>query len=107
MDENNIVEDQGGEQVQAQSQESTGDKIVSTAYKVEGWQNKIGAVINYVVGAVFLLIGGIASLLFKSFLPIVIASPIIIGTFLGGWYYWRRGKVLVREGKFSAPWKVN
>ncbi len=105
MDENNITPQQPPEQ--QQPQESTTDKIISTAYKVEGWQTKISAIINYVVGTIFLIIAGVVSLFLKSFLPIAVASPIIILTFLGGWYYWRRGKVLVREGKFSAPWRVD
>ncbi len=105
MPNNTVAQDQ--DESKPEAKESVGEKIVSTAYKIEGWETRISAIINFVVGTVFLLIAGVLSLFFKSVLLLVVASPIIILTFLGGWYYWRRGKVLVREGKFSAPWKVD
>ena len=92
----------GEEQIAAQDdpQASLGEKMLSTAYKYDGWKMRINAIINVIVAVVFAFIGLVISLIFRTLIGLALVSPIVIICTAGAFYYWKRSKSLVR-GKFD------
>lgn len=94
--------------VQPQNQpEGVGQEVVSTVYKYDGWKMRINAII-YIVVAVIIFFGGLLfSFILHTFVVLLVAMFPVIILVPFAWYTWRRGKVLSKEGKISAPWKVD
>lgn len=77
------------------------NKVISTGFKVEGWDYRARVIKNVIFGIVLLVLGIYVA--YKGNLAFG-AVVILIGVlmFLGAWFYWWRSKSLVK-GKFYAP----
>lgn len=78
-------------------QQSTGGKMLSTAYKVGGWNLRIKAIFMFVLG--FVLIGFGVYFSITTSLAGLIFVCIGLVVLLGAWLYWKRAKSLVK-GRF-------
>jgi K+ transporter len=82
---------------QLQSQ-STGEKILSTGYKVHGWGLRVKAITTFILGLAFMGFGIFMAVTLKSWggLTFSVIGIIII---FGAWIYWKRSKSLT-QGRF-------
>ncbi|MBI3622720.1 hypothetical protein HY212_01395 [Candidatus Pacearchaeota archaeon] len=82
---------------QEMQETSTGQKILSTGYKVEGWGLRVKAVINFILGGILFVLGIVMAI--SVGFPFLIVSLLGVGLIIGGWIYWRRSKSLA-QGRF-------
>ena len=88
-------------------QRSFGDKALSVGYKVGGWHLRLKSIGLFLTGIVLIALGVFFSFLSDSFSGTLGNSLyaffifLVIGllAMLGGWFYWRRARSLVR-GRF-------
>lgn len=85
-------------QEQEYQEESFGDKALSTAYKVGGWNLRLKAIGSLIMGILLFLGGIILAIISKSFNALIL-SLIGLVAFFGSWIYWKRSNSLVK-GRF-------
>lgn len=81
--------------VQEMPEASTGQKILSTGYKVHGWGLRVKATINFILGGILFILGIVMA--FSIGFPLIFLSLLGIGLIIGGWVYWRRSNSLTQE----------
>jgi len=74
-------------QEQQYQEEGFGNKALSTAYKVGGWNLRLKAIGSLVLGVLLLLGGIVLAIVTKSFNALIL-SLIGLIALLGGWFYW-------------------
>ncbi|MDO8459563.1 MAG: hypothetical protein Q7S74_00490 [Nanoarchaeota archaeon] len=81
--------------VAEQPQESFGERVLSTGYKVSGWNLRLKAIGSFITGTILLILGIVLAIVLKSWGALIL-SAVGIFAFLGGWLYWRRAKSLTK-----------
>jgi hypothetical protein len=74
------------------------EKVLSTGYKVEGFDFKIKGIFSMIAGIIIVL-GGIVMSITTGLSEYLFFSGIGVFVFLGGWLYWKRSKSL-SQGRF-------
>ena len=73
------------------------------AMKVSGWTYRMRAIKAFVFGVIFILLGLVLSVVFKSLYSLVLSLFGIVGIIVGI-FYWKRSKSLV-QGRLYAKEK--
>ena len=87
-------------------QKSLGDKALSVGYKFGGWTLRLKAIGLFATGVILIIIGILLSFVsssfgggLKSIYGFLLFSLFGLLAILGGWFYWRRARSLVK-GRF-------
>ncbi len=83
---------------QQPQKQNFGDKALSTAYKVGGWNLRLKAIGSAIFG-LFAFIAGIVLAISTGTWGSLIFSAIGIAVLIGSWLYWKRAKSLV-QGRY-------
>ncbi len=84
--------------IQDKPQTSFGDKALSTAYKVGGWNLRLKAIGSLITGIAFIILGIVLSIVLKTFNTLIFSGIGLIAL-LASWFYWKRARSLVK-GRF-------